>query len=112
VRQLIRRHQRRELGIRRFRPGGEPGEQVMDGGFLPVQVQARPVIGEQLGGQAPVLCGLAAGTGRRDRGPAAIGIRPELLLMPLITQGAPGAPPRRARLRTPRAPGWSRTPRR
>jgi DNA-binding CsgD family transcriptional regulator len=39
------------------------------------------------------------GAGHRD--PAATGIRPELLLMPLIAPGAPGPPPQRALLRTP-----------
>jgi DNA-binding CsgD family transcriptional regulator len=41
----------------------------------------------------------ALGAGHQD--PAMTGIRPELLLMPLIIPGAPDAPPRRARLRTP-----------
>jgi DNA-binding CsgD family transcriptional regulator len=40
------------------------------------------------------------GAGTRD--PATAGIPPELLLMLLIAPGAPGAPSRRARLRTPR----------
>ena len=34
--------------------GGEPGQQLMHGGGLPVQVQAGPVVGEQPGGQVPV----------------------------------------------------------
>ena len=54
LRQLIGRGQRRQLGIGRAGLGGEPGQQLVDGGGLPVQVQAGPVIGEQPGGQPPV----------------------------------------------------------
>ena len=46
VRQLLRRGQRRQLGICRASPGREPGEQLMGGGGLPVQLQAVPVVGE------------------------------------------------------------------
>jgi hypothetical protein len=56
--QLVRRDQRRELSIGRARLGGEPGEQLMGGGVLPVQVQAGPVTGEHTGGRSPVPGGL------------------------------------------------------
>ena len=58
LRQLVGRGQGRELGIGRARLGGEPGQQRVHGGGLPAQVQAGPVIGEQPGGQPPVLRGL------------------------------------------------------
>ena len=55
VRQLIRRHQRRELGIGHASPGRKPGKQLMGRGGLPVQLQAVPVVSERAGGQSPVL---------------------------------------------------------
>ena len=52
--QLIARDQRRQLGIRRPGLGREPGQERVYRGGLPAQVQAGPVIRQQLGGQAPV----------------------------------------------------------
>src|SRR6516225_8533080 len=60
MRQLLRRGQRRQLGICRANPGRKPGEQLMGGGGLPVQLQAVPVVREQPGGQQ--LDGQAATT--------------------------------------------------
>src|SRR5262249_55997558 len=57
--QLIPRGYRRQLRIRDELLGGEPGEQLMDDRGLPVQIQARPVIGEQPPGQVPVPAPLA-----------------------------------------------------
>ena len=47
--QFVRRGQPRQFGVRRAGLGREPGEQFMDAGVLPVQVQAGPMIGEQPG---------------------------------------------------------------
>lgn len=70
-------------------PAHGPGIVVMDkaGALVSATAEAEDWLRE-LGGGTP--------------GPATIGIQPELLLMPLITPGVPGAPSRRARLRTPR----------
>jgi len=56
--QLVGRGQRRELGIGRAGLGGEPGQQRVDGGGLPIQVQTGRAVGQQPGGQPPVPRGL------------------------------------------------------
>jgi hypothetical protein len=52
--QLTGRHQHGELRVGRDGTGGKPGQQLMCGGGLPVQVQGEPVVRQQPGGQAPV----------------------------------------------------------
>ena len=56
--QLILRCRRRQFGISRDGLGGEPGEQLVFSGRLPVQVQAARVSDEQPGGYRPVPGGL------------------------------------------------------
>ena len=58
MRQLVHGGDRSKLGVGRADIGREPGQQLVDDFGLPVQVQARPVIGEQPGGQTKITRGL------------------------------------------------------
>jgi hypothetical protein len=56
--QLIGCGHRRQFDVRRAGFGGEPGQQRVHGGGLPVQMQAGPVVSQQPSGPPPVLRGL------------------------------------------------------
>jgi hypothetical protein len=66
--QFVGCNEHAELGICRGGLGGETGQELVHGRGLPVQLQTWPVVGEQVCGQTPVLCGLGV-PDRLDRVP-------------------------------------------